>query len=237
MVLLQQIGGKALRARAPRGLHDQHVRQIRRVLPGLVAFEARQLGQRALAVAARDDPLEARRLQRGGQHVPVVEELVSPAVKRAVDAHAVQPRLRFRKRGAVVVREDHPVQVRRGQPQDAVRRQNSPALPQEREPVVEREVLQKMLGVDRRHVLEREAASNVQHLVHAGQPLVVDVDPARDRLLSAADVERRGGPRDGSGRGPRFPKSAMSARVFTTVPRRRSPGPRRRRRGLAKLGF
>ena len=46
-----------------------------------------------------------------------------------------------------------------------------------------------MLGVDRGRAPEGKSLPDIQNAVHARQRLVVDIDPARNRLLAAPDVE------------------------------------------------
>ena len=64
--------------------------------------------------------------------------------------------------------------------------------------------------------------TDVENLVHSRESLVVDVDPTRDRLLPAPDVQP-GGPR-GSRGGGSLPKESHRVRVFTTLARRPAAG-------------
>ena len=79
-------------------------------------------------------------------------------------------------------------------------------LLQEVERVVDPQVLQEVLGVDRLAVAELEPAGDVGDHVDAGQLLQVDVDPAFEPGAAATDVEpgpRGPGGGGGGGRGHR----------------------------------
>ena len=87
-----RIARQALRLRlALRRLGDDHVRQVRGVVIGLVALDPLEDRQLALAVAAPAHRLEAARGERLAQHLAVPEELVPPAVEGAVDPRAPRP--------------------------------------------------------------------------------------------------------------------------------------------------
>ena len=161
---------------------------------------------------------------------------MSPAVKRAVELDAVLAVLLLRDVLPPVVGRQDPIQVRRREAERSVVPQDAAALGQEREPVLEREVLQEVLGVDRGDLAERQALTDVENLVDARESLVVDVDPARDRLLAAPDVQAggpRGVPRRGGGL---LPKESHRVRVFTTLRELRQLEPGKTRE-VRVLGF
>jgi hypothetical protein len=110
-------------------------------------------------------------------------------VKGAVQTKAVGPGVGLRRSGAAIVREHHPVEVRGGEAEHAVGPEHAPAFLEKPEALVEGEVLEEMLGIDRRDVREGQALPDVEDLVDALEPLVVDVDPARQRFTARADVE------------------------------------------------
>jgi hypothetical protein len=109
-------------------------------------------------------------------------------VKRAVQLKGIVQRF-IRDLRRPVVRDIDPVEVGSGEAQHAGWRERAAAFLEKAEPVVEPQVLEEALGVDGRYGAEREPLADVQDAVHAGKRMVVDVDPADDRLLTASDVE------------------------------------------------
>src|SRR5262245_11816612 len=115
---------------------------------------------------------------------------MSPAAERAVQLHAVGQRLSIRRPAfGPVVRGVHPVEVRCGETEHSFFGESAPALAEKREALLERKVLEEVLGIDGLEVGEGESLRHVHDAIDARELADVDVDPSRDRLLTATDVE------------------------------------------------
>jgi hypothetical protein len=174
------------------GFGDDDVRQVGEVLIGLMAFDPLKDRQLALAVAAPADRRETARGQGLVQHLTIPQETVPPAVKGAVEAQgvvALDVRIDRIERTELVVRGPHPVEIGRREPQPAAFAHHPVRFAEKGEGVVDREMLQEVLGEDRLHVLEIEPLGDVGHHVHPRQRLDVHVHPAFEPGAAGADVE------------------------------------------------
>src|SRR5215472_4637395 len=91
---------------------------------------------------------------------------------------------------SIVGRVD-PVEVWSRETQDPGGREGFPAAAQEIQPLLERKVLEEVLGVDSLDIFEGQPLPDVENSVHARQRLVVDVDPSWNRFLAASDMKTR----------------------------------------------
>src|SRR5262249_39339045 len=186
----EQVGGERLLAHSAGSLRYEDVRQLRRVRIGFVALNAVELRDVADSIVLKDHLAEPGGFQDGLEHRPVVEELMAPSVKRLVHLEAVPEPLRRGarwKRG--VMRYEDPVEIGSRDPKNPRVRECPPAVLEERERLVEADVLQKVLGVDRGRAAKGQSFADVEDAVHARQILVVDVDPSGHGLLAAPDVK------------------------------------------------
>lgn len=72
---------------------------------------------------------------------------------------------------------------------NAVVTQDPPALSQKPATVAIREMLDEVLAEDQRDILERQTLRDVEHAIDARVIDRVDVDPARQNLRAAAEME------------------------------------------------
>ena len=123
------------------------MRQIAIVGRLLVALEPLQFRMLTLPVVTADDGREAGIEQRCAQRPLVVQKLMAPAAKGAVECETGLHLFRFRHAEAIVGDPD-PVEVGRGQTQHAVIAQHATALAHQFQRVRVREMLDEMLGED-----------------------------------------------------------------------------------------
>src|SRR5882724_5269857 len=178
-------------------LDDQDVRQVRGVRIDLVPFEALEERQLADPMGAPAEGGEAAGGERLLQETTVPEEAVPPGIEAAVDrqgrAHPPLPA-----EAPVVDGGEHPFEIGGGESQPAVRTKGAVGLQKEVERLLDRQVLQEVLGENGAAVRELQPPGHVGHHVDPGERLEVDVDPARERRTAAADMEGGAG---GGGKG------------------------------------
>src|ERR1051326_6218831 len=155
-----------------------------------VTLDTAQLLVAAFAVARRLNLSETGIVQTLGERLHVVEKLMSPSAKRFVHPETVAHRFaRLLPLAGVILRQPHPIEIRRRQSQHAVRRQRATTLAKETLRVVEREMLDKGVGKDKLEILEGQAPAAVDDFVDPSVWLVVDADPARKHLRTASDMQ------------------------------------------------
>src|SRR5215472_153047 len=91
---------------------------------------------------------------------------------------------------SIVGRVD-PVEVWSRETQDPGGREGFPAAAQEIQPLLERKVLEEVLGVDSLDIFEGQPLPDVENSVHARQRLVVDVQPPSKPPLPPPDPASR----------------------------------------------
>src|ERR1044071_9135149 len=156
----------------------------------LMLFEIAQFNDVTLAISFRRGCNEPRGMQRTSQRVQIVKKLMSPPVKRAVDLEAAkQFFLGGHLRRRLVMRQPDPIEIRRRQTQHSVIRQCATALFEKLQTVRECQVLNEMFREHEIDILEGKAVTNVGQYRDAVIGDVVDIDPARQRDRSRADVQ------------------------------------------------
>jgi len=165
------------------------MREIGRVDPGFVAFHAAEEFVGALAVALKNDVPISRGMQDSGQRVSVVEKLVAPTVKCAIDSKGIEKSfLRIRDQNPVVRAHD-PVEIRGRKAKNSLGTKDSSTFRKKRQAIVETKMLEKMLCVNRVDVGVVQAIAYVEHSIDLRQRLAVDVLPSLEAMVPAANVK------------------------------------------------
>jgi hypothetical protein len=191
------------------------MRKVRGILELLVTLETPHLREITFSVRVKLDGLEPDRAQHASQHRTVVEELVSPAVKGPVDPDAVELRVIVRDGIEPVMRSQHPIEIGRRNAKSAVTLEHAAALPKEEQTVIEGQVFEEVLGVNRGGVLEWEAEADIKSVIDAAKSRAIDVYPSAIDVLSATDMQA-----DRIGKGRKscsLPEGPHVSAVFTTV--------------------
>src|SRR5688572_16190494 len=146
----------------------------------------------ALTVPTANHLSETGRAERRGERAEVVQELVAPASKSAVDAECTQDLLLLSE-DAPVMRGPYPVEIWGGEAEHSFVAQNAPAFFQQDGGVAVMQMLDEVLGKDEGDVLVRQAGGNVEDLVDTGIIDAVEIDPAVDVIRAGTDMKTHAG--------------------------------------------
>ena len=157
----------------------------------LVALQIAQLGVVALTVSAADHVRKTGGAERRHEGAPVVEELVAPAAKRAVDSERAEDLLLLGQHPPVVRCPD-PVEIWRRQTQHTVFAENPAAFSQKCQGVAVMKMLDEMLGKDVRNIIKWKTPRDVENLIDTRVGRIVDVHPPGQVMRAASDVKSHG---------------------------------------------
>jgi len=171
-------------------LDDQDMRQVGSIRIGLMAFEPVEDRHRADPVGAPADLPEAAGAERLFEQTAIPEKAMAPGLEAAVDlqgrAHPASG-----SKARAVESGQNPFKVRGREPQPTAIAQSPVGLAEEVERLLDREMLQEVLGEHGAAARELETLGHVGDQIHPGEILGVDVDPAFEAFAATAHVKQR----------------------------------------------